>query len=244
LGSNRFRECVFYRNWPNASIVASATYTEISNCLFVGNALLNFMGPGRVSNCTFGDNIGNASTDLALLVQSRSSVTVENTVFWNNGASESPDIEVAGGSTLNLFNTIVQGVQGSWNGSGNSAVDPMFRDAIGPDGIAATGDEDYRLTPDSPAINAGLINQYTPTNDLDGHSRVLCGAVDLGPYEFGIGDFDCDRQITAADFRGLVICTAGPATVRPFDCETLDFNGDNRVDLPDFALFQRSLDMP
>ena len=75
---------------------------------------------------------------------------------------------------------------------------PAFRHPLGPDGLPATGDEDYRLRPHSPAIDAGdnTALGVGVLTDLAGHPRFLddertpdsgvgpAPVVDMGAYEF------------------------------------------------------------
>ncbi len=86
---------------------------------------------------------------------------------------------------------------------GNLNTDPPFVDAEGPDGLAGTGDEDLRLRPGSPCIDAGN-NDALPkdTADLDGDQNILeplpldladsgrlvGDTVDLGVYEAQASD--------------------------------------------------------
>jgi hypothetical protein len=42
------------------------------------------------------------------------------------------------------------------------------------------------LRPASPCINAGNNSYITTATDKDGKPRIINGAVDMGPYEFGI----------------------------------------------------------
>jgi len=144
--------------------------------------------------------------------------------------------------------SIVQGWTGSLGGVGNSGVNPMFVDPDGADDISGTEDDDLRLSPGSPAINAGDPNtSFLPPTDLDGHARVLCGRVELGAYEFGIGDYNCDQSIDLSDFANWSYCMTGPSTANtavPQGCEPFDFNADSAVDLLDFAALQRALLAP
>lgn len=65
---------------------------------------------------------------------------------------------------------------------------------------------DLHLQPGSAGINAG-DPAFVPApgeTDFDGHSRVLCGRVDMGAFEFGVGDHDCNAAIDVSDFpRGI-----------------------------------------
>jgi hypothetical protein len=62
----------------------------------------------------------------------------------------------------------------------------------------------------------------------DGHARVLCDRVDIGLYEFGIGDFDCDQSADLSDFSAWEQCMTGPTDGGPADppyatgCEAFD----------------------
>ena len=129
---------------------------------------------------------------------------------------------------------------------GNGGVDPLFVDPVGPDGIPGTEDDDLRLSPGSPAINAGdPSTRYLTPTDLDGHARVLCGRVDIGAYEFGIGDYDCDRTVDLSDFSNWSACMRGPlpGPVSP-SCTAFDFNADGAIDLFDFTEFQAAWGNP
>jgi hypothetical protein len=140
--------------------------------------------------------------------------------------------------------------------NGNISADPMFvrnpsdgGDGWGDDpatpGVDEGANDDYgdlRLRAGSPAINAGdpaFVAQPGET-DLDGHARVLCGRVDMGTYEFGIGDYDCDQSVDSTDFANWSACMTDPTggTIAP-GCEVFDFNADGDVDLLDFGGFQR-----
>jgi len=95
-------------------------------------------------------------------------------------------------------------VQGGYPGTGNIDADPMFHDTDGPDDTLGTEDDNLRLLPDSPCIDAG-DNTAVPADtadldgdgdtsepipfDLDGNRRIVDGdrdgisTVDMGAYE-------------------------------------------------------------
>ncbi|MCP4249036.1 MAG: hypothetical protein GY778_18485, partial [bacterium] len=123
-------------------------------------------------------------------------------------------------------------VTGSWPGTGNIAGDPLL--------------DDLRLQVGSPCIDAGdPADQPAGETDLDGHARVLCGRVDMGANEFGIGDFDCDQSVDGSDFSHWGDCMTGPSH-GPYDagCQSFDYEFDGDVDLDDFALFQAAFADP
>jgi hypothetical protein len=135
---------------------------------------------------------------------------------------------------------------------GNIADDPMFVDRLGPDGMAGTGDEDFRLVVGSPAIDSG-DNGFVPASlvrDLDNNPRVAdepgtpdTGAppgepayVDRGAYEAPgsacRADLDGDDDTDIFDFA-ILADTFGATGLEPFTGG--DINGDGNVDTFDFA---------
>ncbi len=221
---------------------------NVTNCVFLGNSA-DVGGGLRVSvhdtwvtNCTFFGN--SATTDGGGMRMysgqwdlTGEAVHLENSIFWGNsdagGTDESAQVfSLEDPPLINYSN--VQGWTGAMGGVGNNGEDPSFADAIG---------GDVRLSPASPAIDAGDPG-FVPdpgVPDLDGHARVLCGRVDMGAYEFGIGDFDCDRDVDLFDFAEWSACFTGPANgPHPAGCEAFDFNADSDIDLHDFAPLQRA----
>lgn len=129
---------------------------------------------------------------------------------------------------------------------GNQIGDALFVDALGPDGVAGTLDDDFHLQPDSPAIEAGnnaLLATDRLDLDLDGDTtevlpldmdrktriangeRIINGQhpgmrVDLGPYEFNAG-IPTHRE--DAPFISNTSCPDGsltPAYPNPFSATT------------------------
>ena len=110
-------------------------------------------------------------------------------------------------------------------GSNNIDLDPLFVDLDGLDGIPGTADDNARLDPDSPCIDAG-DNQAVPkgiSTDLDGNDRFVDGdgdmtdTVDMGAYEFQGppcgADLNNDGSVGASDLLILLAfwgrCTPG-----------------------------------
>jgi hypothetical protein len=192
--------------------------------------------------------VGNSADVIGGIAVGDGGATIRNSIFWGNSDDSgfTQQAQFYSNGTINIRNSIVQSWTGSWDRVGNSGVDPMFVDPVGPDGIIGTEDDDLRLSPGSLAINAGDPNPSgLPSTDLDGHARVLCGRVDIGAYEFGIGDFNCDQTVDLYDFANWSACMTGPYS-GPYGagCEAFDFNADGAIDLLDFAGFSRSLTVP
>jgi hypothetical protein len=177
-----------------------------------------------------------------------STLTVTNCILWGDAPDEIANI----GELIISFSDMQGGLPvGAVDGGGNIDLDPMFirPPDPGPDGMWDGVDDDYgdlRLRGGSPCIDAGdpgFVPQPGET-DLDGHARVLCGLVDMGAYEFGIGNYDCDQTINLMDYAVWVGCVTGPAgrgsadPPYPAGCEAFDFDADGDVDLRDFAGFE------
>ncbi len=141
---------------------------------------------------------------------------VTNCILWQNtdagGADESAQLHDDSQESRSLVNySCVQGWTGNLGGVGNTGVDPLLTDTDGADDICGTEDDDLRLLPGSPCIDAGFnhavpvdladldgdgeTGEFTPL-DLEGSPRFAddpesadlgCGVaaiVDVGAYEF------------------------------------------------------------
>ncbi|MFQ5414712.1 MAG: choice-of-anchor Q domain-containing protein [Phycisphaerae bacterium] len=180
---------------------------------------------------------------------------VTSSILWGNTATNAGDAIYLEQVVESNISVTYSNIQGGWPGVGNIDADPLFgrMPDAGADGVWGTDDDDLgdlRLLEGSPSINRGDPN-FVPVpgeTDLDGHARVLCSAVDMGPYEFGIGDYTCDQSVDLADFAFWGMCFTGPATgaLPPYaaGCEVFDFNLDGAVDVFDFAGFQRAMTPP
>lgn len=232
FGSGLFRNCAFLNNYRGSPALSGGFASlYVLNSTIVGNALQ--MTPG---------NTRGGGIDLY-----EASAQVLNSIIWGNGSGENQTreedqlgVRADFGATLEIDYSIVEGWSGRFGGDGNFGADPLIANLFGPDGVPGTADDDARLSPGSPAIDAGFPSVYLLPTDLEGHSRQLCGAVDIGAYEFGIGDFNCNQLIDMNDFAIWPACMTNPrpSAIRP-GCEAFDFDADGDIDLADFYGLQR-----
>jgi hypothetical protein len=113
--------------------------------------------------------------------------SIANCIIWGNTASTGGQVQLHHSGVTPIFSCIQDWTGG---GEGNMNSDPRFVDPDGPDNNAGTHeDNDYRLSPDSPCVDAG-INQDCMWGryDLDGNPRIVYGrsalTVDMGAYEY------------------------------------------------------------
>ena len=240
--------CVFQGNWAgqNGGGLQNNYYSHVTlaNCLFSGNTadehgggIYNERSNPTLTNCTFAANsapLGGAFGCDSYQQQNPGNIQMANCVIWDGADG----IWNNDGSTITIT---YSDVQGGWPGEGNIDDDPVFVDSNGLDDISGTEDDNLRLLPGSPCLNSGNNAALPPTvtTDLDGHARVLCTTVDMGAYEFGIADYNCDQVVNLDDFASWEDCMTGPEA-GPYDpgCEAFDFKYDQDVDLADFAAFQ------
>lgn len=221
--------------------VYSTGRLTIADCLFAGNEVVGPSGSGgaavcatqpiTMTNCTIvGNKNINASTGGAVWLSGVTGPSlVTSSIMWDNemvsGQVAESQIKIdraPGGAPDVVRRSIVEGWPVS-STQGVDAVDPRFVDPLGPDGNAASGDENFALRADSPAIDRasdgvapsgdcaldiadadgdGNTGERTPS-DLAGNPRVVrargLGAaftLDLGAYEF-------QQVICAADWNGV-----------------------------------------
>jgi len=125
---------------------------------------------------------------------------IRNCIIWGNEAREMGD--QLHDSTVPTYCCIQNWAAA---GTGNISGDPRLIDPDGPDDKYWTyEDNDYRLQPDSPCINAG-VNYYWfswPQRDLHGNCRLVGDRVDIGCCEFGSGpDRDGDLLSDSYELR-------------------------------------------
>jgi len=222
--------------------------TTFTSCAFSGNqaptgaAVYNGFASATFTNCTISRNFGFSSA--GGIVNNASSSTLRSCILWGNTDLGPPDESAQlSGPSFTVDYSTVTGWTGALGGVDNNGNDPLTADSDGPDNIIGTLDDDFRLTAGSPAIDTG--DPTMPPNpderDLDGHARILCGVIDRGAYEYGVGDLDCDEDVDLPDFSGWAGCLTGPSNGPvPAGCDPFDFDGDADIDLDDWGGLQRA----
>ncbi|MBU0718232.1 MAG: right-handed parallel beta-helix repeat-containing protein, partial [Planctomycetes bacterium] len=173
-------------------------------------------GSSALTNCTITGNEG--TTIGGGLYTAGMPVTLTGCVLWGNTSSFSPNDEVAqitaaSGVTPAVAYTCIEGWTDLLGGVENHGDDPLFVDADGADDVPGNEDDDLRLAAGSPGINRGDPARAVAPGDTDlsGNARVQGCRVDQGAYESSEGQLPGD------------------------------FDGDDDIDLADFAGFQSCL---
>jgi len=170
-----------------------------------GEALLSTIAQNRAAETGGVAFIGSSPSPAPL---------VEGSILWGNHDDTGAPIEAMQVSLngVEVRRSIVEGLD-SLAGTDNLDADPRFRDAIGPDGVQGTGDEDLSLSRNSPAIDAAGDAGESRDGALDVRllprrvaigGRTIVGQPDLGAFEAqdanadGVVDEalagDCDRD--------------------------------------------------
>ncbi len=174
-------------------LLASTEESEIKNCQFSGNKASSGKGGGvYLSSCspdiwfnTFSKNWADDAGG-GMYNQGARPHVLGNIFRGNDAGGRSTEQNQIGGDAPDIHYCSVEGWTGAWDGIGNIGDDPLFRDPLGPDGVAGTEDDDLRLTPFSPCIDAvdgTLVPPDLPV-DLDENERMIGENADMGAYEY------------------------------------------------------------
>jgi predicted outer membrane repeat protein len=192
-----FRRSLFANNvaTERGGGAIAAGYTEVSNCVFVGNSADGategggaFWGGGWIRHSTFWANraLGGAAGGGVF-----GDSVVDASILWGNADTSGMGAE-AQYATQNGFGWIdascVQGWTPAFGGEEMLASAPEFLDPLGADGVAGTVDDDLRLGPLSPCVDRRPALAWTAV-DFDGLRRSVdartCDTriTDLGAFE-------------------------------------------------------------
>ncbi|MBN2432020.1 MAG: hypothetical protein JXQ27_11110 [Acidobacteria bacterium] len=235
-----------------------------------GGGILVFGGPVRVTGVTV---TGCHSSDGGgISVGLSGAVAVASSILWGNTGEQdrvfSNQIHNNGGVVALQYSTI-EGLFTPAPGEdppdpadfpGCIDRDPQLVSPAGADGLPGTADDNLRLRPASPAIDAGNNTEFLLPAALDaaGNPRFLDDPAtpdsgvgmpplaDMGAYEYQgalviPGDLDGDGQLSATDLLILSEILAEVWPVPPLSAEYMDISLDGRLDVLDRLLLQRML---
>lgn len=165
---------------------------RVANSRFVGNeTALVSIGDSTLTGCTFTRNGAFAPfVGDGFFVQEGTCV-LENCIVWNTSVPSQPldvDFRAVAGGDFEFRSCLLENWDQSFPGDAIDE-DPRFADFEGPDGIAGNADDDLRLAPWSPAVDAGRNDLVQGDADFGGGRRVRDGdrdgapVVDIGAFE-------------------------------------------------------------
>jgi len=181
----RYFNCSFRGNvadYSGGAVFNDASSPHFTNCMFLGNHAVQWDGGAmmnaqesapRLVNCTV---VGNAAGTVGFgggFRNADSSVYLTNCIVWHNTAPfgiSTEESQIHGGTAVVRY-TSVEGLT-TFAGGGNIVAYPDFVDADGADGVYGTGDDNVRLRPNSPCIDAGDSGALPiDLGDVDGDGR-------------------------------------------------------------------------
>jgi len=175
--------------------VTSNSSCAFTNCVFAPDF---HAGPGAVMysnafaagqsamfvNCTFAADSSLTPYGAPLWMNPYDTrLTLRNCVLWN--ADPAAGVQITGDDVTVVYSD----VQGGYPGDGNIDEDPLFVDAE---------NGDFRLRPCSPCVEAGTL-EGAPEVDMDGIVRPQGQGVDMGAYEFPVGEGEGEAVTAACD---------------------------------------------
>lgn len=147
---------------------------------------------------------------------------IQNSIIWGNVADGGPQLWDSAEPDWSCIQDWIEG------GERNTAEDPRFRDADGPDDSPSTfEDNNYRLSAGSPCIDAGKNEAWmTSALDLDGNPRIAFGVssptVDMGAYEYNPFQFKITQVSKVAAGQAELTWTSRPGdTYTVWSCTDL-----------------------
>ncbi len=191
----RSNDCTFM---TGGGLYLASSNSHIINCIIANNygsaaspspkggGLYVSGGSPTVTNCTIVNNRAHQGSGGGIYCTGSATVTVNNSILWGNISgwlTGVPDqVYVSSGSVTLNYCDVGAGRTGSVTENDCIYLDPEFVDP----GSTGTGNYgDYHLLGTSPCIDGG-DDSYVPADvveDLDGRTRIMGAAVDIGVYE-------------------------------------------------------------
>ena len=214
--------------------------TLVENTLFTGNSTVSGAGAiliegsqiTRIINTTVAANSASANPAGGINISTSRTVRIDNSIIWDNLGTGVPrqDSNLFADSLDDLIvnRSIVQGLGTDFipAGVGIIGFDPMFVDLDGSDNTPGSLDDNARLMPGSPAIDAGSSLLVGPAVSRDIYNSPRF-ANDTGTPDTGVDDgLGLIVDMGAAEFQGTT----------PQPCPA-DFTGDGLLDFFDISGF-------
>lgn len=174
---------------PGVVLVENSAFTANVALLTGGGIASQTRGDARITNCTFtGNSVTNATgRGGAVHASSLGWVTLRNAILHGNTAPRGAELSLDGANAVGLvsYSDVRLGAAGVYRAggailqwqAGNLTDPPQFVDADGPDNIPGTDDDDLRLLPYSPCIDAG-----DPADDFSREPEPDGGRINMGRY--------------------------------------------------------------
>jgi predicted outer membrane repeat protein len=205
----RFIGCDFRNNvaLSGGALATLDAAPTVINCTFSGNRAFVFGGAvfsntsrSSLVNCTLYGNTAFADGGGLFVFQGQADV--RNCILWANKLNQQDNQLTSQGDTTLSYSC----VQGGSSGTGNIATDPRLVDPAGRNKIVGDDDDNLRLIPGSPCIDAGENSAVPPDGGFDraGQVRVrddpgkldtgngAAPLVDMGAFEFEGDSNDID----------------------------------------------------
>jgi hypothetical protein len=139
-----------------------------------GGGMFNHNSSPTLINCTFSGNSAYSGGGVCDRRSPPRRTTLTNCILWGNmsvdGMGEPAQLQTDNIDKTPVVNyCCIQGLTGALGGTGNIGGDPLFVYAGGADGLLGTEDDNLRLLPGSPCIDAGDNSAVPPSllTDLD-----------------------------------------------------------------------------